>query len=80
MADDSQGLELVVKTRDVLASFDGRLASTASAAARDECVFWSGSGLSASVVPGVSELTIKSLSFLHERSEPSEESGRFGKA
>ena len=49
MTDDSRRRELVAKTRDVLASFDSGLASVASAVARDEYVFWLGSGLSASV-------------------------------
>ena len=81
MADDLQERKLEVKTRDVLASFDGRLASFASAVARRaEYVFWLGSGLSASVVPGVNELLIRLLSFLQEHLDPSDEDCRFRNA
>ncbi|MDE0269365.1 MAG: SIR2 family protein [Acidimicrobiaceae bacterium] len=81
MTDNSQERELGVKTRDVLDSFDDKLASFASAVARQaEYVFWLGSGLSASVVPCVSELLIRLLTFLQERLDRSDEGCRFRKA
>lgn len=80
MTDTSKGQELGLRTMDVLTAFDGRLRTVASAVARGEYVFWLGSGLSRSVVPGVSELLRKLLSFLQQRVDPSDEACRFRRA
>ena len=80
MADAAEGLELGPRTIDVLAVFDGRLSAVASAAARGEYVFWLGSGLSRSVVPDVSELLRKLLSFLQQQVVPSDDACRFRRA
>ncbi len=80
MADAAEGLELGPRTIDVLAAFDGRLSAVASAVARGEYVFWLGSGLSRSVVPDVSELLRKLLSFLQQQIVPSNDACRFRRA
>ena len=80
MADAAEGLELGPRTIDVLAAFDGRLSAVASAVARGEYVFWLGSGLSRSVVPDVSELLRKLLSFLQQQVVPSNDACRFRRA
>ena len=80
MADAAESLELGPRTIDVLAAFDGRLSAVALAVARGEYVFWLGSGLSCSVVPDVSKLLRKLLSFLQQQVDPSNEACRFRRA
>lgn len=65
---------------NLLESFDAELHSVASAVARGEYVFWLGSGLSRSVVPGVEELLKHLLSFLQARIDSGNEACRFRKA
>lgn len=80
MTDSLDEQELGARTVNLLASLDTTFRAVASDVAHGRYVFWLGSGLSRSVVPDVSELLRKLLSFLQEQVDPANQSCRFTQA